>query len=67
MDQNTIDRLNSISQELNARAHALSKAADGRDHALIMSALGIMIEEVRSLDQKVARLDGPKGIGAAGS
>ncbi|MBB6486614.1 hypothetical protein [Rhizobium lusitanum] len=67
MDQNTIDRLNSISQELNARALALSKAADGRDHALIMSALGVMIEEVRSLEQKVARLDGPKGIGAAGS
>ncbi len=67
MDQDTIDRLNSVSQQLQSRALALSKAEEGHDHALIMSALGLMIEEVRSLDKRVARLDGPKGIGAAGS
>lgn len=67
MDQDTIDRLNSVSQQLQSRALALSKAEEGRDHALIMSALRLMIEEVQSLDKRVARLDGLKGIGAAGS
>ncbi|AYG67175.1 MULTISPECIES: hypothetical protein [unclassified Rhizobium] len=67
MNQDTIDRLGSINQQLHARALALSQSPEGHDHALMMSALGAMIEAVRSLDENIARLDGPKGIGSAGS
>lgn len=67
MDQDTIDRLDSVSQKLQTRAHALTQSEEGQDHALIMSALSTIIEAVRSQNEDVARLDGPKGIGAAGS
>lgn len=67
MNQDTIDRLDSINQQLHARALALSQSQEDHDHALIMSALSVMIEAVRSLDKDVTRLDGPKGIGSAGS
>ncbi|MFT4183573.1 MAG: hypothetical protein QM636_16820 [Rhizobium sp.] len=67
MDQDTIDRLDSVSQKLQTRALALTQSEEGQDHALIMSALSTIIEAVRSQNEDVVRLDGPKGIGAAGS
>ncbi|MBB3289944.1 MULTISPECIES: hypothetical protein [unclassified Rhizobium] len=67
MNQDTIDRLDSINQQLHTRALALSQSQEGHDHALMMSALSAMIEVVRSLDENMTRLDGPKGIGSAGS
>ena len=69
MNQATIDRLDAISQQLQDRALALSQSPsqEGQDHALMMSALATLTAAVRTLDDDVARLDGPKGIGAAGS
>ncbi|NLS15255.1 hypothetical protein HGP16_01635 [Rhizobium sp. P40RR-XXII] len=67
MNQDTIDRLDSINQQLHARTLALSQSREDPDHALMMSALSAMIEAVRSLDENMTRLDGPKGIGSAGS
>ncbi|TWB61004.1 hypothetical protein FBZ98_101338 [Rhizobium sp. ERR 922] len=69
MNQDTIDRLDTISQQLHDRALALaqSQSQEGQDHALMMSALATLAAAVRTLDDEVARLDGPKGIGAAGS
>ncbi|GES44321.1 hypothetical protein RsS62_35730 [Rhizobium dioscoreae] len=69
MNQDTIDRLDTISQQLHDRALALSQSQsqEGQDHALMMSALATLAVAVRTLDDDVARLDGPKGIGAAGS
>lgn len=69
MNQDTIDRLDSISQQLHARALALSQSQseEGHDHALLMSALAATIEAVKTLGENIAHLDGPKGIGAAGS
>ncbi|NEI74377.1 hypothetical protein GR212_33015 [Rhizobium lusitanum] len=69
MNEDTVDRLNTIIQQLHDRALALSQSTsqEGQDHALMMSALAILTEAVRALDDEVARLDGPRGIGAAGS
>ncbi len=69
MNQDTIDRLDTISQQLHDRALALSQSQsqEGQDHALMMSALATLAVAVRTLDDNMARLDGPKGIGAAGS
>jgi len=69
MNQDTIDRLETIGQQLHDRALALSQSQsqEGQDHALMMSALATLAAAVRTLDDNMARLDGPKGIGAAGS
>lgn len=69
MNQETIDRLDAIGQQLHDRALALSQSQsqEGQDHALMMSALATLAAAVRTLDDSVTRLDGPKGIGAAGS
>ncbi|MGN6777613.1 hypothetical protein [Rhizobium sp.] len=69
MNQDTIDRLDTIGQQLHDRALALaqSQSQEGQDHALMMSALATLAAAVRTLDDNMARLDGPKGIGAAGS
>lgn len=69
MNQETIDRLDTIGQQLHDRALALSqsKSQEGQDYALMMSALATLATAVRTLDDNVTRLDGPKGFGAAGS
>ncbi|RUM26903.1 hypothetical protein EFQ99_01485 [Rhizobium vallis] len=66
MDEDTVERLNSISWDLHTRALALMTATQDRDMAMIMSALAVTMEAVQSIDATVNKIDGPCGLGASG-
>ncbi len=66
MDENTITELNVISDQLHARAEELSQSRPDSDTATLMSAMAVTMEAVRSLGQKLDKLDGPQGLGGAG-
>ncbi|WP_438748979.1 hypothetical protein [Pararhizobium sp. O133] len=66
MNNDTISQLNMISDKLHARAEKISQTKQDDDTATLMSAMAVTMEAVRSLEEKVNKLDGPQGLGGAG-
>ncbi|HTO29901.1 MAG TPA: hypothetical protein VL202_01780 [Pararhizobium sp.] len=66
MDDDTVTQLNVIRDQLHARAEELSRLKSDDDTATLMSAMAVTMEAVRSLGQKLDKLDGPQGLGGAG-
>lgn len=58
MNEDTIARLNQISEQLHKRAMSLSHPGQDEDMAALMSALAVTMEAVRSIGVVVNRLDG---------
>jgi hypothetical protein len=61
LDQDTIARLNTISQELHTRAIALSHPNQDHDIAQIMSALAVTMEAVRSIGVTLNQMNASPG------
>jgi hypothetical protein len=59
-------QLDTISQQLHARSRALSQLDNDNDIAILMSALAVTMEAVRSLSEDMNQLNGPKGLGSDG-
>ncbi|KPH08335.1 hypothetical protein CO657_09055 [Rhizobium acidisoli] len=66
MNDETITQLDTVSRQLNVRARALSELDQENDIAMLMSALAVTMEAVRSLCQDMNQLNGPKGLGSDG-
>ncbi|XKM42721.1 hypothetical protein A4U53_021215 [Rhizobium ruizarguesonis] len=66
MNDETIMQLDTISQQLHARSRALSQLDNDNDIAILMSALAVTMEAVRSLSEDMNQLNGPKGLGSDG-
>ncbi|MGO7586799.1 hypothetical protein ACC689_32135 [Rhizobium ruizarguesonis] len=66
MHDKTIMQLETISQQLHARSRALSQLDNDNDIAILMSALAVTMEAVRSLSEDMNQLNGPKGLGSDG-
>ncbi|MGO7214331.1 hypothetical protein ACCS75_25085 [Rhizobium ruizarguesonis] len=66
MNDETIMQLDTISQQLHARSRALSQLDHDNDIAILMSALAVTMEAVRSLSEDMNQLNGPKGLGSDG-
>ncbi|MBY3044537.1 hypothetical protein [Rhizobium leguminosarum] len=66
MNDETIIQLDTISQQLHARSRALSQLDNDNDIAILMSALAVTMEAVRSLCEDMNQLNGPKGLGSDG-
>ncbi|TAU48425.1 hypothetical protein ELI44_10595 [Rhizobium ruizarguesonis] len=66
MHDKTIMQLDTISQQLHARSRALSQLDNDNDIAILMSALAVTMEAVRSLSEDMNQLNGPKGLGSNG-
>ncbi|MEF3134820.1 hypothetical protein OS035_25525 [Rhizobium sp. 268] len=66
MNDETITQLDTVSRQLNARARALSQLDQESDIAMLMSALAVTMEAVRSLCEDMNQLNGPKGLGSDG-
>ncbi|MBY5410213.1 hypothetical protein HFO98_17405 [Rhizobium leguminosarum] len=67
MHDEIMTQLDTISQQLHARSRALSQPAKDNDIAILMSALAVTMEAVRSLGEDMNQLNGPKGLGSDGS
>ncbi|TAV73795.1 hypothetical protein [Rhizobium leguminosarum] len=67
MNDETIMQLETVSQELHARSRALSQPDNDNDVAILMSALAVTMEAVRSLSEDMNQLNGPRGLGSDGS
>ncbi|API51689.1 hypothetical protein BMW22_08700 [Rhizobium leguminosarum] len=67
MNDETLTQLDIVSQQLHARSRALSQPDKGNDIAILMSALAVTMEAVRSLGEDMNQLNGPKGLGSDGS
>ncbi|EJB02611.1 hypothetical protein Rleg9DRAFT_1417 [Rhizobium leguminosarum bv. trifolii WSM597] len=66
MNDETITQLDTVSRQLNVRARALSELDQENDIAMLMSALAVTMEAVRSLCEDMNQLNGPKGLGSDG-
>ncbi|ACI55093.1 hypothetical protein GGI64_000411 [Rhizobium leguminosarum] len=66
MNDETIKLLDTVSRQLNVRARALSELDQENDIAMLMSALAVTMEAVRSLCEDMNQLNGPKGLGSDG-
>jgi hypothetical protein len=66
MTEETFAQLTSISHQLQTRSYELSQAGKDHDVAMIMSALAVTMDAVRSLGEDLRQLTGPKGLGAEG-
>lgn len=67
MDDDLIARLNAASAGLQARAGELQRSGPDRDTALLMDGLAVALEAIGQLASTAERLDGLKGLGAAGA
>ncbi|MBY5364318.1 hypothetical protein HFO97_31125 [Rhizobium leguminosarum] len=67
MNDEIMTQLDTISQQLRARSRALSQPDKDNDIAILMSALAVTVEAVRSLGEDMNQLNGPKGLGSDGS
>ncbi|MBN9986833.1 hypothetical protein [Rhizobium laguerreae] len=67
MNDETLTRLDTVSQQLRARSRQLSQPEKDNDIAILMSALAVTMEAVRSLGEDMNQLNGPKGLGSDGS
>ncbi|MBA5804449.1 hypothetical protein [Rhizobium changzhiense] len=67
MNDETLTQLDTISQQLHARSRTLSQSDKDNDIAILMSALAVTMEAVRSLGEDMNQLNGPKGLGSDGS
>ncbi|MCV9942704.1 MULTISPECIES: hypothetical protein [Rhizobium] len=67
MNDETLTQLDTISQQLHARSCALAQPDKDNDIAILMSALAVTMEAVRSLGEDMKQLNGPKGLGSDGS
>ncbi|WP_027667414.1 hypothetical protein [Rhizobium leguminosarum] len=67
MNNETIMQLDTVSQQLHARSRALSQPDKDNDIAILLSALAVTMEAVRSLGEDMNQLNGPKGLGSDGS
>ncbi|NKK64484.1 hypothetical protein [Rhizobium leguminosarum] len=67
MNDETIMQLDTVSQQLHARSRALSQPDKDNDIAILLSALAVTMEAVRSLGEDMNQLNGPKGLGSDGS
>ncbi|MBY5312006.1 hypothetical protein GR210_20465 [Rhizobium leguminosarum] len=67
MNDETLTQLDTVSQQLHARSRALSQPDRDNDIAILMSALAVTMEAVRSLGEGMNQLNGPKGLGSDGS
>ena len=66
MNDETLTQLDTISHQLHARSRQLSQPDKDNDIAILMSALAVTMEAVRSLGGDMNQLNGPKGLGADG-
>ncbi|MBB4290310.1 hypothetical protein GGE16_002350 [Rhizobium leguminosarum] len=66
MNDETMTQLDTISQKLHARSRQLSQPDNDNDTAILMSALAVTMEAVRSLCEDMNQLNGPKGLGSDG-
>ncbi|MBY3233778.1 hypothetical protein RWK44_24250 [Rhizobium sp. 25PS6] len=67
MNDETLTRLDTVSQQLRARSRQLSQPEKDNDISILMSALAVTMEAVRSLGEDMNQLNGPKGLGSDGS
>ncbi|MBY2962854.1 hypothetical protein HF251_09105 [Rhizobium leguminosarum] len=67
MNDETLTQLDTISHQLHARSRQLSQPDKDNDIAILMSALAVAMEAVRSLGGDMNQLNGPKGLGSDGS
>ncbi|MBY5350569.1 hypothetical protein [Rhizobium leguminosarum] len=67
MNVEIMTQLDTIRQQLHARSRALSQPDKDNDTAILMSALAVTMEAVRSLGEDMNKLNGPKGLGSDGS
>jgi len=67
MNNEIILQLDTVSQQLHARSRALSQPDKDNDISILMSALAVTMEAVRSLCEDMNQLNGPKGLGSDGS
>ncbi|MBY5755193.1 hypothetical protein HFO07_00685 [Rhizobium leguminosarum] len=65
MNDETLKRLDTVSQHLHARSR--SQPDKDNDIAILMSALAVTMEAVRSLGEDMNQLNGLKGLGSDGS
>ncbi|QKK23756.1 hypothetical protein [Rhizobium hidalgonense] len=66
MNVETMTQLDTVSQQLHARSRSLSQPDQDNDIAMLMSALAVTMEAVRSLCEDMNQLNGPKGLGSDG-
>ncbi|MBY2934561.1 hypothetical protein [Rhizobium leguminosarum] len=66
MNDETLTQLDTISHQLHARSRQLSQPDKDNDIAILMSALAVTMEAVRSLCEDMNQLNGPKGLGSDG-
>ncbi|EJT05293.1 hypothetical protein [Rhizobium sp. CCGE 510] len=66
MNAETMTQLETVSQQLHARSRALSQPDMDNDIAMLMAALAVTMEAVRSLCEDMDQLNGPKGLGSDG-
>jgi hypothetical protein len=66
MNDDTMTQLDTASRQLHQRSRALSQLDQDNDIAMLMSALAVTMEAVRSLCEDMNQLNGPKGLGSDG-
>lgn len=66
MNDEAMTQLDEINQQLHVRSRQLSQPDSDSDTAILMSALAVTMEAVRSLCEDMNQLNGPKGLGSDG-
>jgi hypothetical protein len=66
MNDDTFSQLHMISHQLQTRSDELARAGENNDIALLMSALAVTMDAVRSLGEDINQLVGLKGLGRDG-
>ena len=66
MNNEVMTQLDTVSQQLHTRSHVLSQPDQDNDIAILMAALAVTMEAVRSLCEDMNQLNGPKGLGSDG-
>jgi hypothetical protein len=66
IDESFVQQLTAASHQLKTRSYELSQSGDDHDIAMIMAALAVTMDAVKSLGEDINQLVGPKGLGASG-
>lgn len=66
MNDEAMTQLDAVNQQLHVRSRQLSQPDSDSDTAILMSALAVTMEAVRSLCEDMNQLNGPKGLGSDG-
>ncbi len=66
MTDESFAELATISHQLKTRSYELSQSSGDHDIAMLMAALAVTMDALKSLGEDINQLVGPKGLGASG-